>query len=96
MGRHTPPGQTPPGQTPPGQTPPRQTPPLGIHTPRADTPPPGQTPPWVAPRDGYCSGWYASYWNGFLLILFLLETFIGQTPFEIIVRCIPNQLQLKR
>ena len=41
--------------------------PLGRH-PRADTPeqtPPGQTPP----RDGYCSGQYASYWNAFLFFI---------------------------
>ena len=31
--------------------------PLGTH-PLADTPPPT--------RDGYCSGWYASYWNAFM------------------------------
>ena len=37
----------------------------GIHTPQADTPP-GQTPP-PPPADGYCCGWYASYWNVFLL-----------------------------
>ena len=26
---------------------------------------------WRPPRDGYCCGWYASYWNAFLLYLFL-------------------------
>ena len=35
--------------------------PQGRH-PSGQTPPPGQTPP----ADGYCSGWYASYWNAFL------------------------------
>ena len=25
-----------------------------------------------SPRDGYCCGWYASYWNAFLLFFFLL------------------------
>ena len=45
----------PPGQTRPG----RQTdrPGLGRHSPRRADP----------PRDGYCSGRYASYWNAFLL-----------------------------
>ena len=33
--------------------------------------PPGQTPPrdrHPPPADGHCSGWYASYWNAFLLL----------------------------
>ena len=34
--------------------------------PPANTPPPGQTPP--AKANGYCCGWYASYWNAFLLL----------------------------
>ena len=41
----------------------------------ADTPPsrhsPGQTAPWAdppPPADGYCCGWYASYWNAFLFV----------------------------
>ena len=66
LGRHPLPSRHPSGQTPllsrhtPGQTPhPGQT-----H--------PGQTPLWEdtpgrhPPGDGTCSGWYASYWNGFL------------------------------
>ena len=42
--------------------------PLGRH-PLAGRHPAGQadTP---SPADGYCSGWYASYWNAFLLQLF--------------------------
>ena len=33
---------------------------------------PGRHPPWAeTPRDGHCSGRYASYWNTFLFILFL-------------------------
>ena len=31
----------------------------------ADTP--------LPPADGYCCGWYASYWNAFLLIKYLLQ-----------------------
>ena len=51
------PTQTHPRQTPPGQTPP----------PCADTRL-GRQPPWSdLPRDDYCSGQYASYWNACLL-----------------------------
>ena len=33
-----------------------------------------QTPPG---RDGYCCGWYASYWNAFLLrFLFLFQSYL--------------------
>ena len=32
------------------------------YAPTRQTPPGRQTPP----ADGYCSGWYASYWNAFL------------------------------
>ena len=57
-----------PGRHPPGQTQP----------PRAD-PQWADTPPWAnstlavplwqtsSPPDGYCCGWYTSYWNAFLL-----------------------------
>ena len=41
-------------------TPARQTPPC-----KADTPLPGRHP---LPRDGYCSGRYASYWNSCILV----------------------------
>ena len=41
---------------PPGQTP-------AVQTPRGQTPPRADTP-----RDGYCIGRYASYWNAFLLL----------------------------
>ena len=59
-GRSTPRGQTqPPRQTLPGRHPP------WADTPRSDTP----APP---PRDGHCSGRFASYFNAFL---FLTETF---------------------
>ena len=68
------PGQTPPGKDPPRQThPSRQTPltgkytPLGRHCPW-QTPPRTPTPP----RDGYWSGWYASYWNAFLFWMFTI------------------------
>ena len=44
----------PPGRHPPGQTP----------TPLAETPLLWSDPP---PRDGHCSGRYASYWNALLL-----------------------------
>ena len=74
------PGQTPlwadtPLDThPSGQTPPyRQTSlwadaPLGRH-PQADIPltPVGKHPLGRLPKDGQCSGWYASYWSAFLL-----------------------------
>ena len=52
--------------SPLGRHPPGQTSPLGIH------------PPWVdPPRDGHCSGRYASYWNAFLfsLVLMYLNSF---------------------
>ena len=39
----------------------RHTIPLDRHSPWADAP--GRHPPLA---DGYCSGWYASYWNAFL------------------------------
>ena len=65
-GRHTPPGQTPLADTPWADTP-------WAEAPRADTPP-GRHPPGKhlpsrhpPPRDGYCSGRYAFYWNAFLV-----------------------------
>ena len=70
-----PPVRHPPGRHSTGQTPTKQTATLGRHTPWADIPPGrhplgrnplGRHPP---PADGYCSGWYASYWNAFLFIL---------------------------
>ena len=67
-GRHTPLWQTPqsgrqvpPGQTPLGQTSPA---PLGRY-PRA---------PGRHPRDCYCSGRYASYWNAFLFNIAYYKT----------------------
>ena len=50
--------------------------PLGSHPPPpwADTRPQADTPrqkPTPPPRDGYCSGRYASYWNVFLFIIIL-------------------------
>ena len=50
--RHLPPPLGPKGRHPPPR-------PKGRH------PPPEQTPP-LPPADGYCCGWYASYWNAFL------------------------------
>ena len=41
----------------------------GIHT------PPALGRNFPPPRDGHCSGWYASYWNAFLL---LAATKLGQ------------------
>ena len=32
---------------------------------------------WTSPHDGYCCGWYASYWNAFLLVLILKEKTFG-------------------
>ena len=61
LGRH-PPGKHLPCRQPPGQTP--------LH-PQEDTHPPGKTPLGrhpPPPGDGYCSRWYASYWNAFLLL----------------------------
>ena len=59
-GRQTPTGQTPPGQTSPA--------PLGRYPwPRAGT-------PRDTPRDGYCSGRYASYWNTFLFNIAYYKT----------------------
>ena len=51
-----------PWQTPPPSR--ADTLPLG-RTPSKHAPP-GQTPP--AKANGYCCGWYASYWNAFLLL----------------------------
>ena len=58
-------GIPPPG---PGTSPPEQTPPDQAHPPGADTP--FRSRP---PREADCSirstsGWYASYWNAFLLV----------------------------
>ena len=57
-----------PVTTPPRQTTPWANTPLGRHPPRHTSPlgksSLGRTPP---PRDGHCSGRYASYWNAFLL-----------------------------
>ena len=74
LGGDTPQEQTPPrsrhplGADPPGRRPPGRRPP-GADTPREQTPPRADTPPPGAdtPRDGHCCGWYASYWNAFLL-----------------------------
>ena len=59
----------PPEQTPPGS---RHLPP-GADIPRADNPPGSRHPPPLSsreqtppPRNGYCCGRYASYWNAFL------------------------------
>ena len=71
--------------SPPGARTPqsRHPPPKSRHSPRAGTSRPG-TPPEQAPpqswhphppADGYCCGWYTSYWNAFLLVsAFCLET----------------------
>ena len=60
-------GGHPPGRHLPGQTAPWADPqgrhPIGQTTPWADTSSWADTP---CPADGYCSGWYASYWNAFL------------------------------
>ena len=62
QGRHPLGNRHPPGQTPhPGQTLPRQAPP------QSGTPP---------PRDGHCSGPYASYRNAFLFFLLFLAVFL--------------------
>ena len=53
---------TPWEQTPPRSRAPEQTPPGSRHSPAADTPQ-SRHPP----RDGHFCGWYASYWNAFLL-----------------------------
>ena len=65
----TPPGQVHPQdqEHPPDQVHPLdQVHPPGRYTPRNRYIPP-QTPP--PPADGYCCGWYASYWNAFLLYI---------------------------
>ena len=76
--------QTPLADPPPGQTPPPRADTLkGTHFPGQTSPlgrhPPGRHPtsadiPWaeiLPPRDGYCSGQYASYWNPFLFTYFI-------------------------
>ena len=52
-------------------TPPRQTDTPRRHPPWTDTPAPQADPPLGRhlPRDGHCSGWYASYWNAFLFLV---------------------------
>ena len=68
--RYTPPGPgTPHDRYPPGT---RYITPLGPGTspPRAGTPTDQVHPP--PPRYGHCCGRYASYWNAFLCILFIL------------------------
>ena len=68
-GGYTPPGRQPQVNNPLGRHPPNQTISLGRHPP---------------PRDGHCSGRYASYWNVFLLKIC-----------SVIVRVEPVQLQPK-
>ena len=66
--------QTPPIQadTPPGRHPLAGRHPPGRHHLGRYPYSPRQTPPYPSPhpsrnpRDGHCSGWYASYWNAFL------------------------------
>ena len=95
LSRH-PPGRQPPGKTPPRQTPPWADIPPWADTPTADTPrqtllgrhtPLVQTPP----RDDYCSGRYASYWNAFLscydTIIMLLRYDNGLSFFDIGLIC---------
>ena len=70
LGPGTPPG---PGTHPPGPG----TPPWTRYIPRNQVPP--------APRDGYCRGRYASYWNAFLFFFFcfsisLLSCFLVSLP----------------
>ena len=66
-------GRHPLPDNPPGQTPPRQTPPPGRH-PR--------------PRDGHCSGWYASNWNVFLFSTKNSEASEEPRPLSPL-RCVP-------
>ena len=64
---------------PPGQTPPWADTLLGRHflpSSCRDTHPPVQCMLGYTLPGGHCSGRYASYWNAFLFILFLLKTFI--------------------
>ena len=57
LGYHSPPWQ---GRHPPSKA--------GTHPPgKAGTHPSGMETP--QPADGYCCGWYASYWNAFLYFL---------------------------
>ena len=52
------------------QAPPEQTP-TGTGTPGSRRPSLSRHPPWTSPPppvDGYCCGWYASYWNAFLCL----------------------------
>ena len=53
----------PPTRRPPRKKTPQEQIPPGADTPQSRHPPQEQTPP----RDGHCCGWYASYWNAFLL-----------------------------
>ena len=66
---------TPLGRYPPGQTPPLPDTPFGRH-------PPGQTPPWAdTPQIWSMSGWYSSYWNAFLFIVYLMEFERSRWPY---------------
>ena len=56
----------PPDQTPPRTRHPRDQAPPGRGTLRGPGTPQTRHP--SGSRDGYCSGWYASYWNAFLFI----------------------------
>ena len=62
-------------QTPLEQIPPGADPPLWEQTPLGADTPPGADTPWEQnpprsrhPKDGYCWGQYASYWNAFLFL----------------------------
>ena len=75
LGRYTPMGRYTPWQVhthpPPGRytPPPRQVQPRQVQ-------PPGR---YIPAHNGHCSGWYASYWNAFLFVIFSCLLLVGWT-----------------
>ena len=80
------------GYPPRTRHPPGADTPQSRHPPRADTPPEADTPLWeqTPPRTRHppweadsgiqsTSGWYASYWNAFLLLI-IYCTFLSRMP----------------
>ena len=96
-------GYHPPEQTPPGADPPWDQTPLGADTPppREQTHPPGSRHPRSRhpPRETDSSirstnGRYASYWNAFLLVIFLSQVFVMSEVVEDICRTFTIRIEV--
>ena len=85
-GPGTPRSRHPQTRHPPDQAPPDQAPPRSRHPPRPGTP----------LADGYCCGWYVSYWNAFLLLLFLHLEIVTKdhTVANVLASCLSNGQEL--